>query len=106
MRSSAEAHDKKNLLDARRSAVRTERDPLVRLMIADALFRTDAEAGAGPLLEALPVGSELFGRLRAACAELKLPIPVLGALLDLAADGNADALARICAGRPAARSGP
>ena len=89
-------HDKKNLV-LLRSAVRTERDPLVRLMAADALFRIDAESGTGPLLEALPPGGELLARLRRATRGTQLAMPVIPSLLDLAAEGNSDAFARLLA---------
>ncbi len=97
-------HDKKNLVQLR-SAVRTERDPMVRLMAADALFRIDAESGTGPLLDALPPGGELLSRLRRATRATQLAMPVIPSLLDLAAEGNADAFARLLALCTSARGG-
>ena len=99
----AQAKDKKNLAALKR-AVHMEHDPLVRLMAADALYRTDSESGTGPLLEALgpAPGHELFDKLRIAVSPLKLPVPVLASLFDMAAEGNADALSRLLALCPAA----
>jgi len=98
----AQKPDKKNL-PLLRSALRTERDPLVRVMIADALVRSDPEQGGGALLEALPSSPELFVRLRAVGRELSLPVPAVSSLLDLAVDGSGEALARLLVLAPLAR---
>ena len=98
----AKAHDKKNL-SFLRSALRSERDPAVRIMVADALVRSDPEQGGGPLLEAMPLTPELFARLRAVGRELSLPLPAVSPLLDLAVDGSIEALARLLAIAPLAR---
>jgi serine-type D-Ala-D-Ala carboxypeptidase/endopeptidase (penicillin-binding protein 4) len=98
----AQSPDKKNLAFLR-SALRSERDPLVRVEVADALVRSDPEQGGGPLLEALPPSPDLFVKLRAVGRELSLPVPVVSPLLDLAVDGNAEALARLLALAPLAR---
>ncbi len=95
------APDKKNL-PFLRAALRTERDPLLRLAVADALYQNDPEQGGAQLLEAIPASTELFVRLRALGKELSLPLPVVSSLLDLAADGNADALSRLLALAPLA----
>jgi len=101
----AQARDKKNLVQLR-GAVRTERDPLVRLLAADALFRIDAESGTGPLLEAMPVGPEMLQRLRAALPAGSTLLPVVPSLLDLAAEGSAEAYARLLALAPGALATP
>lgn len=98
----AVAADKKNL-PFLRTALRTERDPLLRVVLADALYRSDPEQGGGPLLEAMPASPELFLRLRSVGRELSLPVPAVSSLLDLAVDGSQEALARLLALAPLAR---
>jgi D-alanyl-D-alanine carboxypeptidase/D-alanyl-D-alanine-endopeptidase (penicillin-binding protein 4) len=100
--SMAQSHDKKNLAFLR-SALRSERDPLVRVVVADALVRSDPEQGGGPLLEAMPLSTELFVKLRTVGRELSLPVPAVSPLLDMAVDGSAEALARLLALAPLAR---
>lgn len=96
------AADKKNL-PFLRSALRTERDPLLRIVLADALYRSDPDSGAGALLEAMPPSPELFLRLRSVGRELSLPVPAVSSLLDLAVDGNPEAMTRLFALAPLAR---
>ncbi len=98
----AASGDKKNL-PFLRSALRTERDPLLRIVLADAVYRSDPEQGGGPLLEAMPASADVFLRLRSVGRELSLPIPAVSSLLDLAVDGSAEALARLLAIAPLAR---
>jgi len=98
----AQARDKKNLAFLR-SALRSERDPMVRVVVADALVRSDPEQGGGALLEAMPTSTDLFVKLRAVGRELSLPVPAVSPLLDMAVDGNAEALARLLALAPLAR---
>ena len=94
--------DKRNL-PFLRSALRTERDPLLRVAVADALYRSDPDQGGGPLLEAMPASPDFFLRLRMVGRELALPVPAVSSLLDLAVDGNGEALARLLAIAPLAR---
>ena len=94
--------DKRNL-PFLRSALRTERDPLLRVAVADALYRSDPDQGGGPLLEAMPASPDFFLRLRTVGRELALPVPAVSSLLDLAVDGNGEALARLLAIAPLAR---
>ncbi|TMA27946.1 MAG: D-alanyl-D-alanine carboxypeptidase/D-alanyl-D-alanine-endopeptidase [Deltaproteobacteria bacterium] len=98
----AVAADKKNL-PFLRSALRTERDPLLRVVVADALYRSDPDQGGGLLLEAMPPSPDLFQRLRSVGRELGLPVPAVSSLLDLAVDGSSEALARLFAVAPLAR---
>jgi serine-type D-Ala-D-Ala carboxypeptidase/endopeptidase (penicillin-binding protein 4) len=98
----ASAADKKNL-PFLRSALRTERDPMLRIVLADAIYRSDPDQGGGVLLEAIPPSPELFVRLRSVGRELALPIPAVSSLLDLAVDGSAEALARLFSLAPLAR---
>ena len=98
----ASSADKKNL-PFLRSALRTERDPLLRVVLADALYRSDPDQGGGALLEAMPASPELFLRLRSVGRELALPVPAVSSLLDLAVDGSLEALTRLLALSPLAR---
>jgi D-alanyl-D-alanine carboxypeptidase/D-alanyl-D-alanine-endopeptidase (penicillin-binding protein 4) len=98
----ASAGDKKNL-PFLRSALRSERDPLLRIVLADAVYRSDPDQGGGALLEAMPASPELFLRLRSVTRELGLPVPAVSSLLDLAVDGSGEALARLFALAPLAR---
>jgi serine-type D-Ala-D-Ala carboxypeptidase/endopeptidase (penicillin-binding protein 4) len=98
------ARDKKNL-PLLRAAARSERDQLVRLVAADALFRTDPDAGGGALLEAAPLQPGWLDDLRGLSLELQLPLTlsVASSLLDLGAEGNPEALARLLALSPLVR---
>jgi D-alanyl-D-alanine carboxypeptidase/D-alanyl-D-alanine-endopeptidase (penicillin-binding protein 4) len=98
----ASSADKKNL-PYLRSALRTERDPLLRVVLADALYRSDPDQGGGALLESMPASPELFLRLRSVGRELSLPVPAVSSLLDLAVDGSPEALTRLLALTPLAR---
>jgi serine-type D-Ala-D-Ala carboxypeptidase/endopeptidase (penicillin-binding protein 4) len=97
----ASAGERKNL-PFLRSALRTERDPLLRLVLADAVYRSDPDQGGGALLEAMPPSPDLFVRLRSIGRELSLPVPAVSSLLDLAVDGSTEALARLFAVAPLA----
>jgi D-alanyl-D-alanine carboxypeptidase/D-alanyl-D-alanine-endopeptidase (penicillin-binding protein 4) len=98
----ASAPDKKNL-PFLRTALRTERDPLLRVVLADALYRSDPEQGGGALLDAMPASAELFSKLRSVGRELSLPVPAVASLLDLAVDGSPEALLRLLAVAPLAQ---
>lgn len=78
-----------------RSALRAERDPALRLAIAEALWRSDRADGssARAFLEAFEATPDAFARLRAASRELPSAGPIaVRALLELAADGQEAAL--------------
>ena len=94
--------DKRNL-PFLRTALRTERDPVLKAVVADALFQSDPDSGGALLLDAFQPTPEIVGKLRAVGAELQLPVPVVNSLIDLAAEGNADALSRLIALAPLAR---
>jgi D-alanyl-D-alanine carboxypeptidase/D-alanyl-D-alanine-endopeptidase (penicillin-binding protein 4) len=92
----ARARDPRNLAFLR-TALHSERDPALRAVIADAILRTDPDDGGGArlLLENFDASPEVFGRLRQVGGDRASPTPVLGSLLRLAGEGNADALARL-----------
>jgi D-alanyl-D-alanine carboxypeptidase/D-alanyl-D-alanine-endopeptidase (penicillin-binding protein 4) len=74
-----------------RSALRGERDPAVRALIADALFQSEpAEWEATEaLLQNLPLSAGELDRLRSLTQQLGLGSPLLPSLVDLASDGDA-----------------
>ncbi len=91
-----------------RGALQAEADPVTRLAAAEALFRSDPDSGAArralldatsPALDPAAVAALLTA------ADPADPVPILAALADLAADGNADALERLLALAPAATPG-
>jgi D-alanyl-D-alanine carboxypeptidase/D-alanyl-D-alanine-endopeptidase (penicillin-binding protein 4) len=80
-----------------RTALRTERDPALRAVVAEALYLSDHAAGASVFLDSLQPTPEVFGRVWGAGRDQTLPAPGLSSLLDLAAEGSTDAVARLIA---------
>ncbi len=80
-----------------RNALHTERDPALRAVLAEALYLSDREDGAGirALLDNFQATADNFVRLRAVARGLGQPTPVIGSIADLAAEGNAEALGRL-----------
>src|SRR5438132_14419003 len=78
----ASAGDKKNL-PFLRSALRSERDPLLRIVLADAVYRSDPEQGGGMLLEAMPASADIFLRLSSVGRELAFPTTAVSSCLAL-----------------------
>jgi serine-type D-Ala-D-Ala carboxypeptidase/endopeptidase (penicillin-binding protein 4) len=93
-----------------RTAFSTERDPVLRIAAAEAIYLSDPDSPAGrrAFLEALAADGESFTRLRS--LELRhdanAPTPVLGSLADLASEGHPGALARLVEISPAALADP
>jgi D-alanyl-D-alanine carboxypeptidase/D-alanyl-D-alanine-endopeptidase (penicillin-binding protein 4) len=90
------------LADARnlqflRSVLRTETDPVLRAVVADALYRSEPESGAQVLLENTPASPRVFARLRLLAQELSMATPLVSSLIEVGAEGNADALDRLLA---------
>jgi D-alanyl-D-alanine carboxypeptidase/D-alanyl-D-alanine-endopeptidase (penicillin-binding protein 4) len=89
-----------------RSALRTERDPALRLAIGECLYLSDPDGDTArrTFLDTVPQDPQALARLWTAAgagapdAEV---IPVLPSLGDLAADANPDALARLVELAPA-----
>jgi D-alanyl-D-alanine carboxypeptidase/D-alanyl-D-alanine-endopeptidase (penicillin-binding protein 4) len=102
------ARDRRNL-PFLRTALRAEAEPLLRLAVAEAAYRSDPDADAARrgLLEttapALPAAA--LERLLA-LGRLGDPPPVLAALGDLAGEGNATAIGRLLELAPAELSAP
>ncbi len=82
-----------------RTALRSERDPALRAVIAEALFRADPqdEFAAAAVLESFAVTPEIFGRLRAAADGASGRLPVVDTLIDLGAAGNHSAIGHLIA---------
>ncbi len=80
-----------------RTAWRSERDPAVRAVLADSLYQSNPSdyLGARTLLDSYSAASDVYGRLRAVARELSVDVPGVGSMVELAAGGNAEALARV-----------
>ncbi len=80
-----------------RTAWRSERDPAVRAIIADALYQSDPREGASVrvLLDSALATDDVYGRIKKASAEAGFDLPVLPSVVELAAAGNVDAAARL-----------
>jgi D-alanyl-D-alanine carboxypeptidase/D-alanyl-D-alanine-endopeptidase (penicillin-binding protein 4) len=92
-----------------RTALQTERDPVLRVVAAEAVYLSepDSESGRRAFLDGVAAdGVASFARLRALGAGLESPAPVLGSLGDLAAEGVQEALARLIELTPAAAADP
>lgn len=85
--------DKRNL-PFLRSALSTEHDPVLRAVVADAIYRSEPESSVQMLLDNVPPTSDAFARLRAVGQELNIATPLVSSLIDVAAEGNADAIDR------------
>lgn len=77
-----------------RTALRSEKDPAVRLAIAEALHLSDREDadGVAAFLEAFSATPDVYGRLRHAARTAGLGLPLVDTLIDVAATGNQEAL--------------
>jgi D-alanyl-D-alanine carboxypeptidase/D-alanyl-D-alanine-endopeptidase (penicillin-binding protein 4) len=86
-----------------RSALRAEKDPALRLAIAECVHLSDpdGETAARTFLEAIPADPQVLGRLWAA-GGAEDPRPVLPSLGDLAGEGTGDAVAKLVEIAPAA----
>jgi len=80
-----------------RTAWRSERDPAVRAVVAESLYRSSPQdaMGARALLDSLSANDEVYGRLRKVSREMAMDVPGVGSVVELAAEGNADALGRL-----------
>lgn len=80
-----------------RTAWRSEKDPAVRAIIADALYQSDPREGANvrTLLDSALASEDVYGRIKKASLEAGFNLPVLPSLVELASSGNVDAAARL-----------
>lgn len=80
-----------------RTAWRSEKDPAVRAIIADALYQSDPREGASVrvLLDSALASEDVYGRIKKASLEAGFDLPVLPSLVELASAGNVDAAARL-----------
>jgi D-alanyl-D-alanine carboxypeptidase/D-alanyl-D-alanine-endopeptidase (penicillin-binding protein 4) len=92
-----------------RTALKAERDPVLRLAEAEAAYLSDPDSECcwREFLDVLSVEEGSIPRLRAlAPPEPGGPVPVLGSLAELASEGSADALARLVEITPLALADP
>jgi D-alanyl-D-alanine carboxypeptidase/D-alanyl-D-alanine-endopeptidase (penicillin-binding protein 4) len=80
-----------------RTAWRSETDPAVRAVIADAVYQLEPRepSSVHMLLESAVATDDVYGRLRKAAEADGLDMPVLPSLVELASAGNVDAAARL-----------
>ncbi|MBL0697436.1 D-alanyl-D-alanine carboxypeptidase/D-alanyl-D-alanine-endopeptidase [Comamonas sp. JC664] len=80
-----------------RTAWRSERDPAVRAVLAEGLYQSNPHdyLGARTLLDSYSATSEVYGRLREVARVLSVEVPGVSSMVELAAGGNAEALARV-----------
>ena len=80
-----------------RTAWRSEKDPAVRAIIADALYQSDPREGANVrvLLDSALASEDVYGRIKKASMEAGFDLPVLPSLVELASAGNVDAASRL-----------
>jgi D-alanyl-D-alanine carboxypeptidase/D-alanyl-D-alanine-endopeptidase (penicillin-binding protein 4) len=88
-----------------RTAWRSEKDPAVRALIAEALYLSDRPEPAGMrvLLDSAMATEDVYGRLRKAAREASIDVPVLPSLVELAGAGSVEAASRVMEFARAAR---
>ncbi|NTX06071.1 D-alanyl-D-alanine carboxypeptidase/D-alanyl-D-alanine-endopeptidase [Myxococcus sp. CA051A] len=80
-----------------RTAWRSERDPAVRAVLAESLYQSNPHdyLGARTLLDSYSAGNDVYGRLREVARVLSVEVPGVTSMVELAAGGNTEALARV-----------
>ncbi|HZI12798.1 MAG TPA: D-alanyl-D-alanine carboxypeptidase/D-alanyl-D-alanine-endopeptidase [Myxococcus sp.] len=80
-----------------RTAWRSERDPAVRAVLAESLYQSNPHdyLGTRTLLDSYSATGEVYGRLREVAKVLSVEVPGVSSMVELAAGGNAEALARV-----------
>jgi len=88
--------DKRNI-PFLRTAWRTEKDPAVRAVLADALYQSNREdyLGVRALLDSFAVTDAVYGRLRETAKELGVEVPGVSSVVELAAQGQSEAITRL-----------
>jgi D-alanyl-D-alanine carboxypeptidase/D-alanyl-D-alanine-endopeptidase (penicillin-binding protein 4) len=88
------------------SALRVESDAALRMAIGECVYLSDPDGDASRRTFLEVIEPSALGRLLAAAPEPSGPVPVLGSLSDLAAEGNPEALARLVEIAPSAGEAP
>jgi len=80
-----------------RTAWRSEKDPAVRAVVAESIYRSNPQdyLGARALLDSLAANDEVYGRLRKVAREMAIDVPGVNSVVELAAEGNTEALGRL-----------
>jgi D-alanyl-D-alanine carboxypeptidase/D-alanyl-D-alanine-endopeptidase (penicillin-binding protein 4) len=88
--------DKRNI-SFLRTAWRGEKDPAVRAVVAESIYQSNPQdyLGARALLDSFQATDEVYGRLRTLARDLKVDVPGVASVVELAAEGNAEALQRL-----------
>lgn len=103
----AQAGDRRNLA-LLRTALRAERDPVIRLAIAECIVQSDPDGDSAQraFLDTVAASGEALPRLAALSEDPSAPFPILPALAGLAAEGDAEAMARLLELAPALSADP
>ena len=88
--------DKRNI-PFLRTAWRTEKDPAVRAVLAEALYESNREdfVGMRALLDSFAATDAVYGRLRDVAKELGVEVPGVSSVIELAAQGQTEAISRL-----------
>jgi D-alanyl-D-alanine carboxypeptidase/D-alanyl-D-alanine-endopeptidase (penicillin-binding protein 4) len=88
--------DKRNI-PFLRNAWRTEKDPAVRVVLAEALYQSNREdyLGTRALLDSFAASGAVYGRLRELAKELGVEVPGVPSIIELAAQGQLEAISRV-----------
>lgn len=80
-----------------RTAWRTERDPAVRAVVAESIYRSNPQdyLGVRTLLDSVSGAPDVYGRLREVAKALSIEVPGVTAVIEVAAEGNVEALAKV-----------
>jgi D-alanyl-D-alanine carboxypeptidase/D-alanyl-D-alanine-endopeptidase (penicillin-binding protein 4) len=80
-----------------RTAWRSEKDPAVRAVLAESLYQSNPQdyLGARTLLDSYAATGEVYGRLKEVARVLSVEVPGVSSMVELAAGGNTEALARV-----------
>ncbi|RKH43720.1 D-alanyl-D-alanine carboxypeptidase/D-alanyl-D-alanine endopeptidase [Corallococcus sicarius] len=80
-----------------RTAWRSERDPAVRAVLAESLYQSNPHdyLGTRTLLDSYSAGDDVYGRLRQVAHTLSVGVPGVSSMVELAAGGNTEAMARV-----------
>jgi D-alanyl-D-alanine carboxypeptidase/D-alanyl-D-alanine-endopeptidase (penicillin-binding protein 4) len=103
----AAAADRRNVA-LLRTALRAERDPVIRLAIAECIVQSepDGDSAQRVFLDTVAASGAALPRLAALSDDPSAPFPVLPALAALAADGDPEAMSRLLELAPALSSEP